>query len=161
MRVKKMNHLSENSKQALIQKALNPSAHKMNIRELARLNNVGYSTLQKWISCYRKSVDISGRFSGRNKALSQAEKFQHLLETAALDEAAVGAYCRERGIYSFQLKEWKEAFMTEKPIEKKQAEFLELKTLRSENKMLKQELRRKDGALAEASALLILKKKPD
>jgi transposase len=42
---------------------------------------------------------------------------------------------------------------------KNQAQQSELKKLRDENKRLQRELRRKDKALAEASALLILKKK--
>jgi transposase len=81
------------------------------------------------------------------------------MATASLDDVAVGVYCRERGIYSFQLKQWKETFMTQKVIDKKHAELSELKSLRAENKALKQEIRRKDSALAETTALLVLKKK--
>ena len=82
-----------------------------------------------------------------------------MIATAALDEAAIGVYCREKGLYSFQLTEWEAAFMTEKSTEKQHANLSELKALRIEKNQLKHEVRRKDSALAEASALLILKKK--
>ena len=81
------------------------------------------------------------------------------MATASLDESTLGAYCREQGIYSFQLKTWKEAFMSHNSTEKKQTESTELRALRAEVKALKKELHRKDKALAETSALLILKKK--
>ena len=90
--------------------------------------------------------------------ISLSSRFEHLVATASLDEAAISIYCREKGIYSFQLTQWKEAFMMKNSTEK-QENTEELKALRIENKQLKQEVRRKDTALAEATALLILKKK--
>lgn len=152
-----MGHLSEDSKQAIVQKALEQKGRK--IKELAQLHNIGYSTLQKWVRRYRNNAKINTTVQMAHKELSQAEKFQHLMATASLDEVAVGIYCREQGIYSFQLKQWKEIFMTPKSVEKKQSELSELKSLRAENKALKREIRRKDSALAETSALLVLKKK--
>ncbi|CAM4430161.1 MAG: hypothetical protein LEGION0398_MBIBDBAK_01336 [Legionellaceae bacterium] len=82
------------------------------------------------------------------------------MATATLDEAAIGAYCREQGIYHFQLTQWKETFMTQRTEINKEI-VAELKALREENKRLKKDLRRKESALAEASALLILKKKSE
>ena len=66
---------------------------------------------------------------------------------------------RENGLYSFQLTAWKESFMSPKTEDKNQSLIAEVKALRTENKKLKQDVRRKDAALSEASALLILKKK--
>lgn len=43
-----------------------------------------------------------------------SDRFQHLMATASLEETELGIYCREKGIYSFQLTEWKEAFMAQK-----------------------------------------------
>jgi transposase len=87
------------------------------------------------------------------------ERFNTLLETAGLSQEACGAYCRQRGIYQHQLTQWREAFMQPKNEGKHTQELAELKALRAENKALKKELNRKDNALAETSALLILKKK--
>lgn len=152
-----MVHLSEDSKHAIVQKALEQNGR--TIKELAQSHNIGYSTLQKWIRRYRNNGKINISAQKANKALSQTEKLQHLIASASLDEIAVGMYCREQGIYSYQLKQWKEDLMKQKSTEKKQSELAELKLLRAENKELKRELRRKDSALAETTALLVLKKK--
>ena len=81
------------------------------------------------------------------------------MATASLDETATGIYCRENGLYAIQLTQWKNAFMTKEPTIKKQDNLAELKALRLEVKQLKQDVKRKNSALAEATALLILKKK--
>jgi len=84
------------------------------------------------------------------------------LATAGLDEESVSIYCREQGIHSFQLKQWQNELMTNDTTKKQSDNLLkELKILRNENKHLKKDLQRKDKALAETSALLILKKKAD
>jgi transposase len=152
-----MGHLSVDSKHAIVQKALGRNGR--TLKELAQSHNIGYSTLQKWIRHYRNNVKITPTAQKTNKALSQAEKFQHLMATGSLNDVEVGVYCREQGIYSFELKQWKENFMTQKSIEKKDSELAELKLLRAENKELKREIQRKDRALAETTALLVLKKK--
>ena len=51
--------------------------------------------------------------------------------------------------------------MSQKSDEKNQGIGAELKILREENKQLKREVRRKDTALSEVVALLVLKKKAD
>lgn len=151
-----MTRLSPEAKQAIIAKALTANGH--GIRELATLHNVGYSTLYQWVKGCRagKLRTHSGTAAGQH---TQAERFEHLMATSMLDEAAVGAYCRERGLFSHQLTLWKKEFMSQNKEQKNNSEHSELKALRLENKLLKHDLRRKDKALAETAALLILKKK--
>ena len=90
-----------------------------------------------------------------------AKQLEHVIATANLDETSTGAYCRKHGLYSHQINEWKNNFMTDhsKSHDTKLRE--ELRKYKQENKQLKQDLSRKDRALAETSALLILKKKAD
>lgn len=153
-----MNKISASAKQAIIEKVLAKDGR--TLREIAKSHNISTSTLSKWLRSYRKYGTIKEQGSSKsNYDYSISDKFQHLIATASLDEVALGVYCREQGIYSFQLTEWKEEFMTPKDTEKQKSNLAELKTLRAENKQLKQEVRRKDSALAEATALLILKKK--
>ncbi len=153
-----MQQLSISAKQAIIEKALAKNGRTLS--EIAKSHNIGLSTLGKWLRNYRKNATIGEQKSIKvNQDLSMSDRWEHLMATAPLDETALGVYCREKGIYSFQLTEWKEAFMAKKDTEKKQSNLAELKALRAENKQLKREVRRKDGALAEATALLILKKK--
>lgn len=149
--------LSEEAKQSIVEKALNRKEE--SIRIIAAANNVGYSSLRRWLKEYRDLA--SGESitpSNSSHLLTCKEKLQILLESAHLGEAELGAYCRKHGLYSFQLEEWKTQFMSDTK-KTKTEKNTELKVLKAENKRLEKQLQRKDKALAEASALLILKKK--
>jgi transposase-like protein len=155
-----MKVISQATKETIVKKAL--SQPDVQLKIIAKRNNIGYSSLTKWLKQYR-----NGQFNQltkhRNvkKTIPRSERLQHLLSTASLDERATGVYCRERGIYALQLTEWKNEIMTENDEEKYKTLLNELKALRLENKELKQNLNRKDRALAETTALLVLKKKAD
>jgi hypothetical protein len=153
-------HLSSEGQKKIVEKALNRK--NKSLREIAESHNIGYSTLGKWIAKYQSETSeatVKVKSKGNSNELSPAEKFEHIVSTSRLDEVKVGAYCRQHGIYSFQLQEWKSTFMTDTPREVSAEKVKEIKTLKAENKLLKKELRRKDSALAETAALLILKKK--
>jgi len=152
-----MKHLTQEAKKAIVEKAL--SRKDNTLEEIACMHNVGYSTLAKWMRRYRDgNFNTVNNVPSANTQLTRAEQFEHLLATSGLDDISVGAYCRERGLYSFQLQQWKNEFMSNDN-QKKQKTQSELKALKAENKLLKQDLLRKDRALAETTALLILKKK--
>lgn len=156
-----MNKFSLEMKEDLIKKVL--TRKDQSLAEIAKLSNVGLTTLRSWVKKSREeSTIVVGKVKeARSKIYSSGERLEFLLETAKLTEVELGAYCRRYGLYSFQLTEWKNEFM--KPsIEKKDVIIREeLKALKAENKCLKQDLNRKDRALAETTALLILKKKAD
>ena len=64
------------------------------------------------------------------------------------------------GLYAHELTTWKTELMAPKKTGDNSAAIkAELNEMKAKNKKLESELRRKDKALAEASALLILKKK--
>lgn len=154
-----MSKLSTEAKQAIVEKVLARDGR--TVKEIAEANNIGYSTLFKWVRKSLNGVIVNSKKPGKNnQPLSISERFQHLMATASLDETATGIYCRENGLYAVQLTQWKNAFMTKEPTIKKQDNLAELKALRLEVKQLKQDVKRKNSALAEATALLILKKKP-
>ena len=154
-----MKQLSIEAKQMLVEKTLNQKGK--SVRELAVQHNVGYSTLQKWIRQSRAGTLISGENKRISGGVSPAERFAHVLAVSSLNEVELGSYCRKKGLYSFQLTQWKEEFMKQSESTKRTEDLAELKKLRLENKELKQDVRRKDRALAETTALLVLKKKAD
>lgn len=86
-----------------------------------------------------------------------------VLETANLNEIEFSEYCRNKGIYPEQVKESKEACMNANDGEKEQNTKVskELKEERRQKEKLAKELHRKEKALAEAAALLVLRKKAD
>ncbi len=156
-----MGYLTQEARKIIVEKALNRK--NKTLLEIANEHNVGRSTLDNWLRLYKngKLDSLSGGPSSPNKQLTRIEQFEHLLATSGLDDVELGVYCRERGLYSFQLQQWKNEFMSNDNVQKKQETQSELKTLRAENKSLKQDLYRKNKALAETTALLILKKKAD
>jgi len=160
-----MAHLALEAKQRIIEKALNNKGQGItkHISKIASDHNIGSSTLEKWIRLHKIGKFGLNKTTTLNKSkLTAADRLEHLLATTNLDEAKLGAYCREHGLYSFQLQAWKKDFMTQENNLKKQPDLtIELKTLRTENQQLKKDLNRKNMALAETTALLVLKKKAD
>lgn len=154
-----MTYLTLEAKQAIVEKALNRTDKTLS--QIAEENNIGCSTLSSWLSQTRQGVPLvaAARRVRPKKGQGQTPPLQHLLATEKFDEAAIGVYCREQGIHSFQLTKWKDELM--KHSNNKTQASDELKVLRKENKNLKQDLRRKEKALAETSTLLVLKKKAD
>lgn len=156
-----MGHLSVEAKEAIVIKAINRGTD--TVESIAQINNVGLSTLRKWIRRYREEQPLSdSNVAGVGvSGFSRAEQFSHILATSSLDDVSLGKYCREHGLYSHQLDEWRELFMKTPQANKNQEHRAALKKLKDENNRLQKELRRKDKALAEASALLVMKKKAD
>jgi len=149
-----MSKLSHSAKEAIIKRVLSNCG---TMQEVAKNHSIGYSTLCEWVRRYRDGESIT-RSNGKQGAQSVSERFEHVLTTASLNEEEVGRYCREQGLYAFQLTKWKEDFMTERTSTDKTTQTA-VKALQVENKSLKQEILRKDKALAEVTSLLILKKK--
>ena len=89
---------------------------------------------------------------------SLSERLQAIIDTGQLDENALNSWCRQQGLYPHHVKQWKEDFVTATPMYKASSNSTH-KSLMKENKQLKQELKRKESALAETAALLVLKKK--
>jgi len=90
------------------------------------------------------------------------EKFAVVLESATLSEVELNAYCREKGLYPGQIKSWREACIRGNQSQDKnlrrEASYQQHKRKIS---TLERELKRKEKALAELAALLVLRKKYD
>lgn len=117
------------------------------------------STLKYWMKYSRKRsrvLDGPKRVTG---GPPPAERLALLLASAQLTGEALQAFCREHGIYSHQLDAWKAEFAQSKPTENDQPIRAERDALRRQCEQLERQLARKDKALAEAAALLVLSKK--
>jgi transposase len=155
-----MKIIAQATKEAIIKKVLSQPG--VNLNEIAKQSNVSRSGLTKWLREYKLGTLGRSRTCGDTKKIpSRAERLQHILSTASLNEHEIGVYCRERGLYALQLTEWKNEMITEDNGQKQQKLLEEIKLLRDENKRLKQAIQRKDRAFAETAALLVLKKKGD
>ena len=90
-------------------------------------------------------------------------KLSVIIETASLSESELSQYCRGKGLYSEQVKQWKTRCLTGFKVSKEQQKEVTKKTKADQLKIksLKKALRHKEKALAETAALLVLRKKLD
>lgn len=127
--------------------------------QLAKEFGIARSTMLKW----RKEAGLVNGGNCKKPETSSINEFslkdKHymLKETFHMNEHELGEYCRTKGILVSDLKRWEEE-ITE-PV--KDLTASERMSFIRENKKLSKELERKDKALAEAAALLLLSKKAE
>jgi len=128
--------------------------------EVAREFGVGRSTIGKWLKEYKKNGSIKLKSKEkRPKDWTAEERIVAIMETGCMTTEDRTAWCRKKGLFIHNLDQWKKdaiSAMIPKP-NKEQIE--EHRKLKKEISVLKKDLSRKDKALAETAALLILKKK--
>jgi transposase len=128
------------------------------IEEVCQQEGVGKSTAVNWVR-YRASVANMMKQKAAKKWSPEA-KLKAIVDSQSMSEEELGVYLRREGLHSNQLKEWRdEVIKGLAPATKKSAPKKDERDERIIS--LERELRRKDKALAEASALLILQKKID
>ena len=156
---------SREFKDKMVAKLLHPDGP--SVIQLAEEIGVSISALYYWQKEYKQralnlgteDMDNDSIKKTRPQNWSAEAKLNAVIRTSSMTEDEIGSYCREHGIYSHNLSDWKHALLEGlKPSIKKEQRAENIK-LKSELKELKSELIKKEKALAEASALLILKKK--
>ena len=149
-----MRNYSDTVKEAMVVKLT--SLHAPSATALAQEVNIPQSTLSRWVREYGTIGRGGGTMKERRpQDWTAEEKLNAILEYEKLNEEERGKYLRERGLHSIHIERWKEAI-----IEGLKSSKLNKKDLRDKKiKELEKELRRKDKALAETAALLVLKKK--
>ena len=96
----------------------------------------------------------------RERTWTAAARLDAVVATSAMDEAARSAWCREHGVFPQQLQQWREnATQALAEPEQARASPQQTKHDRRRIKELEREVRRKDRALAETAALLVLSRK--
>lgn len=100
--------------------------------------------------------------NGKNAAdWSSKDKFAVVLEAASLNQAELAEYCRRKGLFIEQIAAWREACQQANAhtVERTREQREQSKNDRKRIKELEKELLRKERALAEAAAIIILRKK--
>ena len=123
------------------------------VEVVAREVGVGVGTLQRWLD------DIQS-LPARGRTWTAAARFDAVVTTASMDEAGKSAWCREHGVYLMDLQKWKTsaAAALAEP-EEARASPQSTRQDKKRIKELERDLLRKDRALAETAALLVLSKK--
>ena len=133
------------------------------VQDIANDLNMNVGTLRKWISKSSRKVSASVAVAPLPDDLpaqswAPAMRLQALLETHAMEPAQLHAWCREKGLFEHQLKSWRDAFCST-PVSDARESKVALRELQGKHEVLQRDLRRKEKALAEAAALLVLQKK--
>jgi len=154
-----MSRYSPERKAALLKKLLPP--HSLSVAELARQEGISEPTLYAW----RKQAKAGGAAvpgdQKRTDDWSAEAKLAVVIETAPLSEIELSEYCRSKGLYPQQVKAWRQACLLGQQSAQSQQrqEREQAKADKKRIKELERELKRKDKALAEAAAILVLRKK--
>jgi len=143
-------------KEKIIKQMLPP--HNVSVKELAEKHNISEQTLYKWKKIAKANGSVIQNHPSKSEKYSNEVKLNIIIETAHLNQQELSEYCRKKGLYIDEINLWKSMFITGK--NESETEFkAELKTKDAELKSVKKELQRKEKALAEAAALLVLRKK--
>jgi len=148
---------SKKFKEAILKKL---SQSDLSVRQFAQQEGINLSTLYSWQKQFKVSGFSVSKESSPDK-WSAEEKFAVVLETATLSEVDVSEYCRKKGLYPEQIKAWKQACISGNSMQAK-SKHKAIPGSKSDKKRIKElekELNRKEKALAETAALLVLRKK--
>ena len=119
---------------------------------VAREVGIGAGTLERW------REDAQSR-PARGRAWTAGARLEAVITTAAMSETGKSAWCREHGVYPGDLDKWRSsatAALAEP--EEARASPQATRADRKRIKELERDLLRKDRALAETAALLVLSK---
>lgn len=149
---------SEAFRSKIVQRMLGPDAKSANA--LAAEIGVNQPTLSRWL----RDARIVGSTMTHSKQSPQkrtsSDKLRIVLAASRLNNEDLGAFLRREGVHGHQLEQWRStvlAALDADGAKKRPGPSPEAKELVA----VRRDLRRKDRALAEVSALLVLKKKAD
>lgn len=128
---------------------------------LSRETGVGQATLSRWLLAAGTITGVKkGRDTGGGTQTRTAlDKIRLVTEASRLHGEERGAFLRREGIHEAELVEWHNAVSEALEGKPSQATKRERAKDKQRVKQLERELVRKDKALAETAALLVLKKK--
>jgi transposase-like protein len=161
---------TEGFKIQAVEKALNRSVE-ISLTEMADTLGVSRSALQRWITQSKNQQletisadtrEFTATMTEKEKRpedWSLEERLKLIIKSDGLSEEDCNQLCRTQGIFPHHIKEWKQQFITGVISSSESKKQLTVKSLRNEIKALNKDLNRKNKALAETAALLVLKKK--
>ena len=143
-------------REAMLRRMMGPEG--IRATSLAREVGVSQSTLSRWL---RRALDPQRETPMSTH--SPEDKMRLVLQTASLPDEDLGAFLRTHGLHQADLDAWKAQMLTgldpAAQRQQRQQQRQELRDAQARTTQLEKELRRKDAALAETAALLVLKKK--
>ena len=146
-----MARYGEAFKNRIVARLLPPTSAAVDV--VAKEIGVSMQTLERW----RENVQSR---PARGRAWTAGDRLEAVIAAAAMNEADKNAWCREHGVYPAELDKWRSSATTALAApEEARASPSATRADKKRIKELERELLRKDRALAETAALLVLSKK--
>ena len=150
---------SKSFRNAILRKVLPPENR--SISSVAKENGVAVVTINSWLAKVKNgSIDLESEEDGPAGKRNMNEKFNLLLEYQKVPPENQGEWPRQNGLHTEHLSLFKQEIsdtMTNKTDDKD----AKIKELEKNLKAAEKEINRKNDALAEMAALMMLKKKLD
>jgi len=150
----------EGFKEEMIRKMSEPGAQSAS--SLSAEVDVPQTTLSRWMREAPRVKEMSKkkRKGRRPQDWSAEEKLEAVMEASSLSDEELGTFLRRKGLHGAQLDAWrKKVFEGAQQALSRNSRSKQATAEKKRLRELERELRRKDKALAEATALLVLKKK--
>lgn len=145
-------------KENIIARMLPPRSE--SVKSISKETGISVDTLYTWRIQYRNNQRVAATsVSGPPGNHDSEEKLLAIIETASLSETELSEYCRRKGYYPEQIAGWRASVVQGLSAPPNKADREQLQQQSRTIKQLHQELNRKEKALAEAAALLVLGKK--
>nr|WP_110925921.1 transposase [Bacillus massiliglaciei] len=129
------------------------------VAKLSKEESITEVTLYKW----RKEARAAGTATPGNGQTSDKwssqDKFLIVMETFSMNELELAEYCRKKGLYREQIEAWKSVCLHGQAFDQAKQLNVQLKEEQQRAKALEKDLQKKEKALAEAAALILLRKK--
>lgn len=151
-----MKHYSKELKDSIIARLLPPINAKA--ADLHKETGIPEGTMASWLHEVRKSNHQKSPAKVFNQCGADI-KLAVIIETASLNETELAEYCRARGVYPEEIAKWKASFIKDASTQPNRVDHDLLLQEQKKNQQLQKELNRKEKALAEVAALLVLQKK--
>jgi len=146
-------------KEAIVKKMMPP--HPVSVSQLSRDTGVSDVTLYKWRKDYQnQGVAVPANTKNSNEWTAE-NKLAVVIETAAFNEIKLSEYCRNKGLYREHIDQWKIAALSgyKSSAQQEKTQSQHRREDKQKINQLERELNRKEKALAETAALLVLSKK--
>lgn len=131
------------------------------IKSISDELGISEQSLYKW----RQKARIDGKATPGNGQTSERwsseDKFLIVMESYSMNQSELAEYCRKKGLFKEQIDAWRSVCLNANTGEINQTKRLsqELKDEKRRTSEVEKDLRKKEKALAEAAALLLLRKK--
>lgn len=150
---------SKELKEAILRRVLPPNNEP--VAKVAKESGLSEQTIRNWKNEAIKDGNDNIQGETAAEKWTSQDKFQIVVETIGMNEVELAEYARKQGIFVDDIELWRDACISANGgVAKEAAAYKKkLKDSEKENRRLTKELERKERALAETAALLVLRKK--